>query len=462
MSQEKVEKLPVSLKAGWGVGALGVSVLMNGVAGVILFYLVSIVKMDPAVAGTLIFSFKILDVITDPLMGRISDRTVSGMGRRRPYLLLGCFVSTISMLVLFNVPDWSNGNAVLAYVSFGLLIYTLGYTIFNVPYITMPAEMTDGYHERSSIHGYRVVFISLGSTVGGALGPILLQMYGQTRETYSLIASLKAVMIFVSMLACFYLTKKARSIVRTEVTPKFLQQVAHMRKNQHFLKILAAKLIQLIGIFATQAALFFFFLNALQVPETYIVVYGISMTVSSIIFAPLLVRLSKRIGKPNAYIVCGVIYSLNCLSWYFSGPGESVWLIGLRGFITGIPFAGNIMLAMSMLTDTIEYDARKNGVRQEGIFTAMYSFVEKFAGAFGPLIVGLLLSFAGFDKSLAPNAGQSPEVVSALLLGMAAIPALTSFISVLIIRTYTLDEGAIEAVAPADAGPAKPLASPAE
>ena len=116
----------------------------------------------------------------------------------------------------------------------------------------------------------------------------------------------------------------------------------------------------------------------------------------------------------------------------------------LRGFCLGIPFAGNILLAMSMLTDTIEYDARRTGIRREGIYTAMYSFVEKFAGAFGPLIVGILLAQAGFDKTLAPKDAQSPEVFAAVLMGMSLIPAITTAIALVIISFYKLDEATLE------------------
>ncbi|MEL7029922.1 MAG: MFS transporter [Pseudomonadota bacterium] len=223
---QKIDRLPVSLKLGWGVGALGVSVLMNGVSIFILFYLVAIVKMEPALAGGLIFAFKLFDVATDPAMGVISDRTQSSMGRRRPYLLLGAFVSAISMAMIFNTPAYESMNATIVYVSVGLMLYALGYTIFNVPYITMPAEMTDGYHERSSIHGYRVIFVSLGSTIAAAGGPALLEVVGgQTREGYSTVSFVLAAIIFVSMIACFYGTRSARSHQRTEAAPNFFKQL---------------------------------------------------------------------------------------------------------------------------------------------------------------------------------------------------------------------------------------------
>lgn len=445
-----IDALPKSLKLGWSVGAAGVSVLMNGVAGVILFYLVAIVKLDPALAGGLIFGFKLLDVVTDPIMGIISDRTRSRMGRRRPYLLLGSFVASISMIVLFSTPEFESESSTVAYVCFGLFLYTIGYTIFNVPYITMPAEMTDGYHERSSIHAYRVVFVAAGSTVGTVVGLWLLEKFGQTRETYSMIAWIKGIFVFVTMLTCFFATRSARTVARTEAIPQFWTQVGTLLQNRYFMLVLSAKLFQLIGIFGVASAGYFFILSGLQMQESALIVMSLSQTAGALVAAPILVRISKILGKRNTYIFGGLFNIGVALSWYLAVPGESVVYIGIRGFLLGIPFAGNVLLAMSMLTDTIEYDARRHGIRREGIYTAMYSFVEKFSGAFGPLIVGLLLAQAGFDKELAPKAAQSEEVFSALLLGMAVIPAATTAIALSIISFYKLDQNILESTEPAE------------
>lgn len=440
----RVDALPKKLKLGWSVGAAGVSVLMNGVSAVILFYLVSIVKLDPALAGGLIFSFKILDVITDPIMGIISDRTRSSMGRRRPYLLLGAFVASASMVVLFSTPEFDSEAATITYVCFGLFLYTIGYTIFNVPYITMPAEMTDGYHERSSIHGYRVVFVAAGSTVGTVVGLYLLEKYGQTRDTYQMIAWIKGIFVFATMLTCFFATRSARTIARTEAIPAFWTQARTLLSNRYFLLILSAKLSQLIGIFGVASAGYFFILSSLQLNESSLIAMSLAQTAGALVAAPILVRLSKILGKRNSYILCGLFNIGVALSWYLAVPGESTIFIALRGFLLGIPFAGNVLLAMSMLTDTIDYDARRHGIRREGIYTAMYSFVEKFAGAFGPLIVGILLATAGFDKTLGPKEAQSPEVFQAVLVGMALIPAATSALALAIISFYKLDQETLE------------------
>ena len=97
-------------------------------------------------------------------------------------------------------------------------------------------------------------------------------------------------------------------------------------------------------------------------------------------------------------------------------------------------------MAMSMLTDIINHDSRIHGIRREGIFVAFYSFIEKFTFAFGPLVVGIALSVAGFDKNLPVDTLQSPQVRHAILLGMSYIPAVMGLASIWLLSGYKLTE----------------------
>jgi GPH family glycoside/pentoside/hexuronide:cation symporter len=102
------------------------------------------------------------------------------------------------------------------------------------------------------------------------------------------------------------------------------------------------------------------------------------------------------------------------------------------------------MFAMSMLADTMELDQHNTGLRREGTYSALYSFVEKLASSIGPLVLGGALSLAGFDPSRPPSEA-TPEVRQAVLLGIAYVPAAMAVLAVLILSTYRLDEAALRA-----------------
>ena len=119
---------------------MAMSSLLNTQTAMLMIYLISAVGIAPALAGSLVFISKIYDGITDPVMGIISDRTVSRWGRRRPYLLVGGILAAASVIGLFSVHMVTFAPTEV-WILVMLLVAATAYTIFNVPYMSMPAEM---------------------------------------------------------------------------------------------------------------------------------------------------------------------------------------------------------------------------------------------------------------------------------------------------------------------------------
>ncbi|NJN00781.1 MAG: MFS transporter [Aquincola sp.] len=166
---------------------------------------------------------------------------------------------------------------------------------------------------------------------------------------------------------------------------------------------------------------------------------------------PLLVRLSKAIGKRGAYMLSAILTGFVGMSWVYAVPGEPDWLLAVRGFFNGIAFAGNVIFAMSMLTDAMELDYHRSGLRREGMYSALYSFVEKLASALGPLMLGIALSAAGFDPKTPPSE-VTESVRQAVLLSIAYIPAGMAALAMLILAFYRLDEAALRKLREGTAG----------
>lgn len=441
------DKLPWRLKAGWATGAFGVAVLMNGISALILFYMVTVLKFDPAVAGFIIFLSKIYDAVTDPFSGWLSDRSKSTKGRRRPFLFWGAIISSLAFLMVFTVPftgpfdSVTSGPGLIAagYVLLALLLYTTGYSTFNVPYMAMPAEMTRGYHERSSIHGYRVVVAAVGGFLVQSGGGALLQEMGKGREAYAWIGMIGAAAIFVSMMVAYFATAKAPSLPQTDTRLSFKEQVSGFLANRPFQLILGVKLAQLIGIAASSGGLIFLLATVLGKPLTLLGVIGGAMIFAVFTMTPVLIWISKRIGKRGTYMLSAVVTGLAALSWIWATPEEPIWALGVRGFFTGIAFSGNVLFAMSMLTDAMEADAHRTGQRREGMYSALYSFIEKLAASIGPLILGGALSYAGFNPANPPKVADE-NVRQAVLLGVAYVPAAMAVVAVIILSFYRLDE----------------------
>ncbi|MCG8401934.1 MAG: MFS transporter, partial [Firmicutes bacterium] len=363
------------------------------------------------------------------------------MGRRRPFLIPGAIISALAFIMIFTTPPFEQQIFAACYIFFALLVYTIGYTLFNVPYMSMPAEMTDSYHERSSIHAYRVVFVTSGSFLAGAVAPWLLESMGRTEwRSYAIIGISGGIIILSAMLVAFVGTAGARFTKSTMAIPNIRAEFAALISNRYFVRLIAVKACQLLGVSASGSAMVFFIVNALQLDLKVMSYYFATLTCASMLSAPLIVKVSKTIGKRAAYIAIGLCYVSYAVSWSFAQPDEPLMNILFRGMMTGIAMSGNILLAMSMLTDTIDFDARRSGVRREGVYTAIYSLTEKATFAFGPLVVGGAMSSAGFDRNLPQEQLQSPAVRDALLLGVSYLPAVMGSVAILLLAGYRLDE----------------------
>jgi glycoside/pentoside/hexuronide:cation symporter, GPH family len=448
MTEARIDALPTRLKIGWASGAFGIALLFNGIGALVFFYMIGILKIEPVLAGTLIFVVKLLGAFTDASAGAWSDRIVSPRGRRRPFMFWGAFICSAAFAMIFTAPAFAEMWLTAGYVFIGLCLFSLGYSVYNVPYLAMPAEMTDSYHERSSIHSYRMIFVTLGGFVAASLAPAALEALGKTeRSSYAIMGVVVATLMLIALLSAYFTTRSARFTAQGSAKPSIGKDFATIFRNRHFMRLIGVKLMQLTAIQCTQASMLFFFVQSLQLNLKVMVPLGLAMSVSTIISAPLLVKFSKARGKRAAYFLASTVYVAYCFSWVLAVPHEPTWAIVVRGLIVGVAATGNVLLAMSMLTDIINYDAKQTGQRREGSYTAVYTFTEKLTGALGPLLVGSMLSLAGFNNKLPPDVPQSDDVTSVLLLTTAILPGVLGLLAMLILSGYTLRQEDIEETA---------------
>ena len=207
--------------------------------------------------------------------------------------------------------------------------------------------------------------------------------------------------------------------------------------------IIGVKTAQLIGIASSSAATLFMLVDILKRSPGDIPAIGLPLLATSVIVTPILTWLSKFIGKKGGYMIGALSTAASALSWVWAQPSDPLYFLMLRGAVTGVAFSANVMFATSMLNDAMEMDALRTGLRREGMYSALYSFVDKFGGAVGPAIVGAALSLAGFDKTASVTAANLAHVRQATLLGVAYIPTGCAVIAVFLLSLYRLDQRAL-------------------
>lgn len=440
------DRVPTGIKIGWAVGSIGTLTVLNSYSLLLLFFLTAILGVNPAVAGTLLFAAKLVDAFLAPMLGAISDRTRSRMGRRRPYLAGGAVVSALALVVLFNPPQVA-GDALLAFVGFGLILLAIGYTLFNVPYIAMPAEMTDSPTERTSIMTWRVSFVSVGQLVT-VVATLLIQPLGGGRLGYGRVGLILGAVVLATMLIAFFASRDARATAATQSRMSGVERLRTALRNRPFLLLILAKIFQLVGLSSLTASILFFMTGVLGSGEGAAAAYGLSATVATIAAMPLWSRIARRIGKRNAYILGCAGFAIVTLSWLLAARGDPIGLVIARGLVGGVFVGGLLLMGQSILPDTIDYDARRTGLHREGLYAGAYSFVEKASMAVGPLLIGWILQWFHFAPAAGRDVLQSPEALSGIYIGMAVLPALLYLLSVVPLLFYDLTEEKLRTTVP--------------
>jgi GPH family glycoside/pentoside/hexuronide:cation symporter len=449
------ERLGVPLKFAYASSAFGVSILSNSAAALMLFYLTTVVGIAGWKAGLILMVSKLYDVVSDPVAGWLSDRHKSPAGRRRPFLLWGTLISGLAMALIFTVPFHGDRPEIWAYVLLVNLIYTTGYSVYNVPHLAMATEMTSGYHERSVLQGWRIVAASVGTAVATIGSGAILGVLGHRTglggrvvngaNDYAVLGAFFTLLTVVGMIVGWAGTRGARFTEPVKSTSTWQAQTSSFFANRAALIIIGVKTAQLIGIASASAATFFMLVEILKRSPGDLPAIGLPLLATSVVVTPILTWLSKWIGKKGGYMIGALSTAASALSWVWAQPTDPLYFLMLRGAVTGVAFSANVMFATSMLNDAMEMDALRTGLRREGMYSALYSFVDKFGGAVGPAIVGAALSLAGFDKTASVTAANLAHVRQATLLGVAYIPTGCAVIAVILLSFYRLDQKALKA-----------------
>jgi GPH family glycoside/pentoside/hexuronide:cation symporter len=426
--------------AGWGVGSLGSSLMFSATGVLLLRFLVDYVGIAAAVAGLLISLAKIYDAIADPFIGVVSDRTRSRWGRRRPYLLWGGLLSAISFVAIFQLGALAGSPWTVPVAFAVLLLNATGYALFNVPYLAMPAEMTGDYHERTRLMSFRVAAVAAGQLFASSVGPLLIVAFGGGLRGHASAAWFLGAIIALASLACFRGTRGAPLVASTPATAGLRGQVGAALSNRPFLLLLGVKLTYLFGLSVYFAVLSFLFTWVMKMSYSYLSLYFLLQGSGLLLSQPLWVRFTRRVGKKHAYYAASALYCVALASWLLAGEGEPGWAIVLRGAVAGVAGGGLLLVAQSMLPDTMEHDFRLTGERREGLLAGIYTTVEKVSFSIGPALLGFILAAAGYLASATTeNVVQPSTARTAIYFCATILPIVSTLAGCVLLRFYPLD-----------------------
>ena len=417
-----------ALCLAYGAGSIGSGVFSTIPGLLLLFYLTDTLAVPAALAGIAVLVPRLVDIVSDPIVGAWSDRTRTRWGRRRPFLLAGALTLPVCFIALFSAPT-GDPRLAFAWVLVAFCLATTAFTLFQVPYAAMPAEITGDYHERTTLVGYRMAFLTVGILAGGALAPALIEGGGGGAAGYARMAVVLALVTMAAMLVAFLGTRRAPQTLAVDHALGLRTQLAAVLASPGFRTLLAAYALQCVALGSVLAAVPYFVRYTLGAGNDAVTVLFVCLVGPAIVTMPLWLAVSRRHGKRVAYIAAALIFAVMSASLLTVGPGP-LWRVGAQVGLLGVGFAGLQVFPFAMLPELIDADARATGLRREGIFTALWFVGEKAGFALGAWLVSGVLAATGFLERRAGEVVAQPE---AALLGVqiatAALPAVLAALS---------------------------------
>jgi Na+/melibiose symporter-like transporter len=380
-SRQRAEALPTRVRVGYSLGSL-VTGSFGTVPGLLLLpYLTNTMGVAAGVAALLVLLPKAWDVVLNPIVGRISDRTQTRWGARRPYLLFAGLGVTVLFIAIFSAPLGVARGAGY-FVAAMFLLTATAFAFFQVPYVAMPAEMTDSYSERTRLMTWRVALLATSILVAGAGAPYILDATGGGIPGHRWMALFIGAIMFAGTLIVFYSTAKAPVGQVTASEPSLRAQLRVAASNKPFRVLVVCFVAQSTGVACMLAGVRYFAVYVMDDLSTTTLLFLI--VVSPALFTtPIWRRVGERYGKLRGYVLASI--TLTAATFALTAapllPDFGVYAIIA---IIGFGYAGQQLFGLAMLPDCIAYDTRRTGKRQAGVFTGVWTAGETLGLALGP------------------------------------------------------------------------------
>ncbi|NCO64149.1 MAG: MFS transporter [Flavobacteriales bacterium] len=447
-------KVPFGQKVAFGLGMLA-NQMFPAALGIFMVVLVQNLGFPTWMWGILFFLPRVFDSITDPIMGFISDNTKSVWGRRRHYVFIGAVIMGISFVLMWQLYKSDGISYNFIYFLLWSLVFYLGLTVFSVPYVAMGYEMSDDFHERTSI---MAVAQWIGQWAWVIAPWFWVVMYDPSWfesadvATRTLAVWVGVICAVLAMIPAIFIKGKSTKN-DSSLTPLSLKTIGSS------LKEILKGFKEAFGYIEFRKLCFSTFLifnafNTVAGFSFFIVVYylfngdtasaGIWPTLlgsvgalsTTFIVIPIVAWMSKKMGKKNAFLLSQGISVIGYLMlWFLFIPGKPyMFLFALPFFSFGIGSLFTLM--MSMTADVCDIDELATGKRREGIFGAIYWWMVKFGFAVAGLLTGAIMTLVGF----VPDAVNSEASITGLRLFYSGLPMVGTLAAMFIMRNYDLTE----------------------
>ena len=432
MSDTKLKPIE---KIGYGLGDFGSNVVFQTILILLPAFYTDVFGLAPAAMGTMFLAVRLLDTLTDPIMGMVADNTNTKWGKFRPYLLWFAIPFSVIFVFTFITPDFSeNGKLAYAYLTYAALMIL--YTVVNIPYCALGGVITSDSQERVSANSYRFFIATSAGVLISYFAPDLIEYFGNGNEQdgYPYAMSVFGVLAILAFFGCFALTKeRVKQVASTKGSLSV--DFKTLLKNDQWLVVALLFLVLLVPIVLRGASQVYYVKWFIGDAEL-IAAFLTTGTFCQMIGAGFASSLTKKLGKVPAYILVQSIIVVGSIALYFVSNSNLYAIFILFGVVNFFVQMGAPIL-FTMAADTVEYGELKTGRRVTGLVFSGALFALKLGVAVGGWLIGLILAYYGYDGKAE---AQSPEAIQGIVLSLTLFPAIGHFLLIPIVSFYKLNK----------------------
>lgn len=429
-------------KFGFGLGDAASHIVFDSSVAILAYFYTNIYGLPPAVMGTLFLVVRVLDAITDPIMGAIADQTKSRWGRFRPWLLIICVLFAVSCVLVYSTPNFEQtGKIVYAVVAY--IFMTLMYTAINIPYCSLGAAITADPKENLSLQSWRFAVAPIGGAMGTALILPLADLIapGDRATGMQWAMGIFGAIGCIMFLICFMTTRERITPVKEE-NLNILRDVRILMKNDQWRVLSIYNLAMLCGVVVRGSLLVYFVQYILQQGSSIISLFMLATTVAAVVGSLMAKQVGSWMCKIRASVWVNILSALFGLAFLIL-PSD-YWIPAfIVHIILNILQGINAPLQWSMITDANNYGEWKTQRRITGMNVAANIFIIKLGVAIGGALTGWGLAFYGYQAGVEQ---QSAEAIRGVLILFTVLPAIFYLITAISIRYYRLTEDRMNAI----------------
>ncbi len=426
-------KLSIKEKVGYGLGDTASHFVWDMVGFWILIFYTDTFGISAAAAGTIMLIARVWDMVSDPLMGIIADRTNTRWGKFRPYILWMAIPYSVLAVLTFTTPDLGpTGKVIYAGVTYFLLMTV--FTAINLPYSSLGAVMTSDSYERAGLNSYRFIFAFIGQFIvtGTALTLALYFGNGNSAQGYQYTLILFAVISFFLFMITFKTTKE-RVQPPKDQQQNLKEDLKNLFKNKPWVILFFVGIISFV-MFAMQNLSIAYYFKYYMGDEESVQLFNVIGTIALIAGIPFSKPLAKKFGKRNVFLASSLISGLFFILLYLPSA-ENVTTIYVLNILAKFTYAPAVPLLWTMIADTADYSEWKNGRRSTGLVFSAATFAQKAGWGIGGALAGWMLALYQF----VPNVEQSATSLTGIKLMISVFPGILYMSCAILLYFYTID-----------------------